>query len=111
MTEFLSSTDSDVLYLAVYVTCVAATAVLIGVLLSAGNYLWAKGQPHFDIHGIGVFLLGVCLGGLISLFLTAYLMFTCTLLETFMTTLYICACLFGVNVIVICLNRLLYGRR
>jgi small-conductance mechanosensitive channel len=111
MTDNLSSIDSDVLYLAVYAACVAATAVLVGVLLPAIDYLWHKGQPKFDIHGIGDFLLGMGLGGLISLFLTAYLMFTSTLLETFTTTLYICAGLFALDVIVLCLNWLLYGRR
>jgi formate/nitrite transporter FocA (FNT family) len=111
MTTIFSSIGSGVLYVLLYCLCVAATAVLTGVLLETIGNLSLKGKSDVDQQGVAGFISGIIIGAVISVILTAYLLVTTTMHATFMTTLGICACLAVASILVVILNGRLYGRR
>jgi hypothetical protein len=93
MTSFFSSIGSGVLDLFVFCLCVAVTAGLSGILLSLTAELSLKGKSDVNQDAAGGFLSGIIIGGVVSFFLTAYLLFATDLHATVMVTLGICGCL------------------
>ncbi len=108
--NIFSSIGSGFLFIVAYVVFVGVTTMLAGILVSTLATLSLKGKSDPNQDAVGGFFSGAIIGGIVSVFLIGYFIFTMTLSATFMTTLGICACLAVASFCVYLLNGMLYGR-